>query len=283
MLLDPPFAGLAQLQPRAVDQEMDRPAGGWVGSGLVLARRPMVEGSGTSRSSPSRRTDGGDEPCRRARRKTARSVSAVVIARAKESGCPPGAVRHAAIASFREPDGQAASLAQPRIVLGPVRHPPLRARDGVPPLALYAMEERSRNVRNLCPREPSHPCNTLAGAGSQGPLHKYGEAGPRGPQAGARVLRAPVLAVPGVLALKLVIKRLVNARSCVAAWTTAPGGLQSRRGTKSKARAAKDRRSRSARRGRCRSGRAGSRAASSAGSFGSCPPPCGAASASDCR
>ena len=85
VLFNQPFAGSAELQAGAVHQQMqragsDRRSGG---TSSVLLRRLNVEWSGTARSSPSRAMTEPMSPsvCRNARPKTARIVSAVVIAR----------------------------------------------------------------------------------------------------------------------------------------------------------------------------------------------------------
>ena len=75
------------------------------GTSSVAARRDRVVWSGTARSSPSRRRIEPIRPSvwRRPRRNTARSVSAVRIARGEYQGCPPrvvrGSARQAATAS----------------------------------------------------------------------------------------------------------------------------------------------------------------------------------------
>src|SRR5271170_7715816 len=86
VLLDQPFAGARQLQPvlstnRCTGSALD----GGPATASVSARRLSVEWSGIARSRPSRRMTEPISPsvCRRARRNTARSVSAVVIARAE--------------------------------------------------------------------------------------------------------------------------------------------------------------------------------------------------------
>src|SRR6202022_2618333 len=83
MLLDQPLTGTAELEPCAVDQQM-LPGGGCDTCSLS-PRRLMVEWSGAARSRPSSRRRDAIRPSvwRNARRKTARSVSAVVIANAE--------------------------------------------------------------------------------------------------------------------------------------------------------------------------------------------------------
>ena len=68
------------------------------GTGKPSARRLRVVWSGTRSSRPSRRRTEPISPSvwRRPRRNTARSVSAVRIARAEYQGCPPRVVRGSA-------------------------------------------------------------------------------------------------------------------------------------------------------------------------------------------
>jgi hypothetical protein len=86
VLLDQPFAGAAELQARAVHQQVHRrtPRFGR-GTSSVSARRLRVLWSGTGRSRPSRRIMDPIRPSvwRRARRNTARKVKAVVMASAE--------------------------------------------------------------------------------------------------------------------------------------------------------------------------------------------------------
>jgi hypothetical protein len=86
MLLDQPLTGTAELEPCAVDQQVSGllPGGG-CDTCSVSPRRLMVEWSGAARSRPSSRRRDAISPSvwRSARRKTARSVSAVVIANAE--------------------------------------------------------------------------------------------------------------------------------------------------------------------------------------------------------
>jgi hypothetical protein len=82
MLLDEPLTGTAELEPCAVDQRCTGSLPGRGGdTGNVSPRRLMVEWSGAARSRPSSpRMDAISPSVRSARRKTAHSVSAVVIA-----------------------------------------------------------------------------------------------------------------------------------------------------------------------------------------------------------
>src|SRR5439155_3439302 len=86
VLFDQPFASARQFQPSAIHQQMyGFGAGRRSATSSVSARRLSVEWSGMARSRPSRRMMEPISPsvCRRARRNTTRSVSAVVIARAE--------------------------------------------------------------------------------------------------------------------------------------------------------------------------------------------------------
>ena len=97
------------------------------GTSSVSARQHRVKWSGTARVSPSRWTMEPIRPsvCRSARRNTARSVSAVRIARGEYQRCPPrvgrGSARHASTASFVNQTVEAAALAQAGIIRAPVR------------------------------------------------------------------------------------------------------------------------------------------------------------------
>ena len=86
VLLEQPFAGAAEFQPGAVDQQCTGPEPGrGQTTSKPSARRLKVVWSGTARSMPSRAMMGPISPsvCRRAKRNTALSVSAVAIARAE--------------------------------------------------------------------------------------------------------------------------------------------------------------------------------------------------------
>ena len=115
--------------------------------------------------------------CRSARPKTARSVSAVVIARAEYCGCPPGVVRasacHAAIASSVN---QTVRLPRCRIILRPILNPVPWLRNMMTMLGVM-LERHGRqlpvvNGGSAYPIKPApaikaDPCNKAAESGDE--------------------------------------------------------------------------------------------------------------------
>src|SRR4051812_10959385 len=145
MLLDQPLPGPAELQPRAVHQQVHRRTPRlWSRHRHLQGLRPAAQGGmvGNGEIETKQADDGADQAFglaqgqaeygleRQRRRDRQRRVVRLTTRRGAGLGMP-GRDRR-----LGEPDGQAAALAQGRIVFGPVRDPAPLFRDAVTAISI---------------------------------------------------------------------------------------------------------------------------------------------------